>query len=291
MRGLSARRSQLPLAALPYIFWLLVFYLPAQAVMAVYSFWRSTGGNLSREWTLANYAAVLNEPVMRQVMARTLGLALLAVAVLLLLGYSFAYYVSQKIHRPGVRLAILVIMIMPFLTGNLIRTLAWTGILGRQGLINAALQALGLTGQPLDWLLYSQFAVAVTLVYNNFSLIFFPIYIALETMDGRLLRAAADLGAPPRQVFLRVVLPVTMPGVLAGTVLVFVSTVATMLEPQLLGGTSGRMIGNLIASKFLEAFNWPLGAALALSLMVVIAAILLVYVGVVAVRFRLTRPM
>lgn len=165
---------------------------------------------------------------------------------------------------------------LPFWISYVIRTFVWVPMLGRNGLVSYALQGLGLAGGPVDGLLYNEGTVYLGLIYVYTLFMLLPIYVALSKLDNSLLEASADLGAGPVRTFLRVVLPLSMPGVLAGCTMVFLLCCGAYVTPELLGGPSGQMFGNIIASQFLGANNWALGSALSVALIgVVMAALLL----------------
>ena len=194
----------------------------------------------------------------------------------LLVGYPLAFFISTR-RRRIVQQSALFLVILPFWTNFLIRTYAWRILLGEEGTINGVLRALGIIGEPLQ-LLNTQFAVLVGLVYGFLPFMALPIFASVERFNFRYVDAAQDLGANETRTFLRVVLPLTMPGVLAGCALVFIPSVGAFVTPDLLGGTKGLMIGNLINNQFGGSGNMPLGSALSIVMMAVVMLSLLVYV-------------
>lgn len=177
----------------------------------------------------------------------------------------------------------LLLLFLPFWTSYVVRTFVWMPMLGRSGLVNRFLLDLGLIDVPLDWLLYNEGATTVGPVYFYTLFMTLPIYLSLDRMDPRLIEAANDLGAGPVRSFLRVTLPLSKPGVISGCVMVFLLTCGDYVTPQLLGGTSGLMFGNLIAAQLTHTNNWALGAALS----VVLIAVVFVCFAIFGRRVRL----
>ena len=173
------------------------------------------------------------------------------------------------------RLLFVLLMFLPFWTSYVIRAFVWLPILGRNGAINSALKAMGLIDEPLDWLLFNEGSVFLGLVYVYTLFMTLPIYLSLEKIDPALIEAATDLGARPAAVFRRVILPLSWPGVLSGCIMVFLLTVGAFVTPQLLGGPSGIMYGNVIASQFLANNNWAFGSALSIALIFIVFLLLL----------------
>jgi spermidine/putrescine transport system permease protein len=179
------------------------------------------------------------------------------------------------VHRR--KLIWIILMTLPFWTSYLLRVFTWKIILGFNGAINSGLKGLGLIDQPLEFLLYSPSAVVITLTHAWAAFAILPIYVSLEKIDRSLLEAATDLGDGPVARFLRVTLPLSLPGVIAATVLIFVPTVGDYVTPALVGGPDGMMLANLIQAYFGKINNWPMGAALAISMMIAVGLISLVY--------------
>jgi spermidine/putrescine transport system permease protein len=205
-------------------------------------------------------------------------IAVVVTIVCILLGYPLSYFISQR--HPRWRDALMLLVIIPFWTNFLVRTYALKQVLATEGLLNSLLMNIGLISQPLD-LLFNQFAVVVGLVYGYLPFAVLPIYASIEKFDHSLMEAAADLGAGPVRSFWRVMLPMTMPGVIAAFVLVFVPVVGAFITPDIMGGGKVEMIGTLINRQFGVARNWPFGSAISLILMLV------VLIGVIA-YFRST---
>jgi len=223
---------------------------------------------------LANYARSL-EPIYLQIYWRSLWLALLTTAACLLVSYPIAYYVAVLAPRRW-KGSLLALVVIPFWTSFLIRTYAWMLILRGEGLLNLVLLRLGVVDAPLH-LLYGNLAVAIGLVYGELPFMILPLYASLEKLDRSLLEAAADLGAGAAQAFRRVTLPLVMPGLAAGVVLVFVPSLGQFVVSDLLGGARGMLLGNLIQNQLSVARNPPFGSALAFELMAAVLALLLGY--------------
>jgi spermidine/putrescine transport system permease protein len=260
-----------PLAFLsPPVGWLLFFFLLPMVVMVVFSVWRTIDFKIVPGFTLDNYAALL-KPIYASVFTRTLRISLTVTLISALLGYPVAYFLARKVHR--FRTVLLMLVILPLWTSYLVRTFAWLLILGTNGVINHGLRAAGLIDQPIAWLLYSDFAVTVALVHIYVPFMILPLYAVLEKLDGRLLEAARDLGASPARAFVWVTLPLSLSGLATGCLFVFIPSMGAFVTPELLGGTRSIMIGSIIAQQFGVAFEYPLGSAMALTLMAIILAI------------------
>ena len=192
--------------------------------------------------------------------------------------YPMAYYVAFHVHKR--KMLWIILMTLPFWTSYLLRVFAWKVVLGYNGAINSGLKALGLIEQPLEFLLYSPTAVVITLAHAWAAFAILPIYVSLEKIDRSLLEAAADLGDGPVVRFLRVTLPLSLPGVIAAMLMIFIPTVGDYVTPALVGGPDGIMMANMIQAHFGKVNNWPMGAALAVSMMITVTMIALVYIWV-----------
>jgi spermidine/putrescine transport system permease protein len=258
---------------LPAILALGLLFVAPQALMFEASLGRrSAYGGVVHEWSAANYVRAA-EPLYLEILGRSLVLALATTAVCLALGYPMAYWLARRVPRRW-RSALLVLVILPFWTSFLVRMYAWMFILRNEGVMNAALSAVGL---PALNLLYTDAAVLLGQVYGELPFMILPLFVSLERLDDALLDAAADLGASPAAVFRRVVLPLSAPGVVAGSLLVFVPSLGAYLAPDLLGGARTAYVGNLIQSQFAVARDIPFGAALSFVLSVLVALSLLVF--------------
>ena len=224
---------------------------------------RGTYGGVQWHFTLENYQRLF-DGLYLGILWRSVSTALVCTAVCLLLGYPFAYYLAR--YRPKHRNILLLLVVVPFWTNFLIRTYAWILILRTEGLLNNLLGVVFPNWGPLE-LLNTPLAVQIGLVYGYLPFMILPLYAALEQLDMSLLEAAQDLGASPRRAFWHVTVPLSLPGILAGSMLVFIPTVGAFLTPDLLGGGKVSYIGNVIERQFKTARDWPFGSALSFMLM------------------------
>jgi len=260
------------ITGIPIILWLLIIIITPVILMLIMSFRQKVGYDISYVLTLSNYLRILKKPLYFKIFLRSFRIALIASALAIFAGYPLAYYISRKIRKG--RNLLFMLIITPLWISYLVRIIAWRTILGNRGLINSALMALGLIKEPLSFLLYNQFAVAITLTYIAIPFVFIPLYTTLEKIPVSLIDAAKDLGANEFQTFINVIFPLSIPGLLTGFMLAFIVSLGDYIIPMQLGGTGGMMIGNIIWSQFGFAFNWPLGAALGFILFSVAAVIL-----------------
>ena len=259
----------------PALGWWAVFLIVPVGLVLVYSFFeRGTYGGVIPTFNLDNFARAL-DPLYLRVLLFSLRVALIATVISLLLGYPAAYLIATLPQRW--RTPILVLTILPFWTSLLIRTYAWIVLLANNGLINRGLQATGLVDEPLD-LLYNEFAIVLGLVYGYLPLMILPIYASIERLNPELREASADLGGNPFRTFLRVTLPLTLPGIAAGCIFVFVPSLGNFIVPDLLGGGKTSMVGNLIQQQFLKARDWPFGSTLSLFLIALLGVLLFIQV-------------
>lgn len=269
--GESARAFAL---ASPTIAWLVLFFsLPLIFVLVASFLSRGLGGVPVLPPTLAHYARTFD--VFGPVIVRSVWVALLTTALSLLVGYPLAFFISRR-RDARVRLALLFLVLLPFWTNFLVRTYALITILQRDGLLNTLLQRLGLIHEPLQ-LLYTPGAVMLGLVYGYLPFMVLPIYASVERLEMRYVEAAHDLGANDWRAFWRVIVPLTLPGVVAGSILVFIPAIGAFVTPDLMGGTRGLMIGNLIQGQFRGRGNIPLGSAISMVLLVLVFVGVLVY--------------
>lgn len=223
---------------------------------------------------LANYRRSL-EPSYLSIYWRSLWMAVVTTVLCLLISYPVAYYIAVT-AQPKWKNTLLALVVIPFWTSFLIRTYAWMLILRTKGLINTVLLGLGLIDQPLD-LLYNEMAVMIGLVYGELPFMILPLYASLEKLDLTLLEAASDLGSHHLDTFRRITLPLTLPGIVAGVVLVFIPSIGQFVVSDLLGGAKSMLAGNLIQNQFALANNKPFGAAVAFELTAVVLLLLLTY--------------
>ncbi len=240
-------------------------------VLIVLSFWTQTGMSLTPGFTTENYEAFFQKRIYYMLLLRSIENSAMVAALTVILAYPAAYFVAFRIKRRKVLWLILITL--PFWTSYLLRIFAWKVILGYNGVINSGLIQVGLIDEPLTFLLNNRQAVVVTLAHAWAAFAILPIYVSLEKIDRSLLEAAADLGENPLWSFLRVTLPLSLPGVIAAALLVFIPTVGDYVAPKLVGGNNGLMIGNIVQTQFGRGNNWPLGAAISIISMLVITGI------------------
>jgi spermidine/putrescine transport system permease protein len=231
-------------------------------ILLVYSFWTQTYIEIDKTLTLANYIKVFARQSYMLLIGKSVLISLTVTIATVLLAYPIAYFIAFKVSR--YKIVWLILITVPFLTSYLLRVFAWKIILGYNGIINSGLKWLGIIDQPLSFLLHNPIAVVITLAHAWAPIAILPIFVSLEKMDRSLLEAATDLGDSPVQRFLRVTLPLSIPGVVASSMLVFIPTVGDYITPQLVGGPDGRMVGSLMHAMFFRANDWPLGSALAI---------------------------
>src|SRR6202051_4994812 len=253
-------RAYKTLVSAPPLLWVGVFLLLPYALMFAHSFWAVRDGSVVHDWNLRNYQTLFSNPVYAGVLFRTMRIAASVTLCSLLLGYPLAYYLS---FHAGVRKELLYqLVIVPLWVSYLVRGYAWKTILGSEGVLNGFLQYVHVTKEPISFFLYSPFAVVLMLTHIYAPFVFLPLYSSLEHIPRSLVQASQDLGASPRKTFLRVILPLSLPGLLAGATFAFVLALGDFLAPLLVGGPSGTMIANLVQSLFGAAYDWPLGAAI-----------------------------
>ena len=258
----------------PVTFWLLLFVLiPLIYVLGISFMEKGVYGGVEASFTLANYKALF-DPLYLNIFLRSLIIAAATTFLCLIIGYPFAYFISKR--SPMTRVILLMLVIVPFWTNSLIRTYGWIIILRTEGLLNQVLMTLHIINEPLK-IMYTNIAVMIGMVYTLFPFMVLPLYSSIEKLDKSLLEAANDLGAKPRNSFLKVTLPLTKSGIFAGSILVFIPTLGYFFIPDLLGGSKIMLIGNLIKNQFLTARNWPLGAALSMVLIVLTIVLVGIY--------------
>ena len=260
---------------IPPLLWVTVFLLVPYAILFCYSFWSvSSAQTIVHNWNLQNYLQLARNPIYLQVLFRSMRIAASVTVLALLLGYPLAYYLS--FHAAKRKDLLYQLVIIPLWASYLVRGYAWKTILGSDGVLNGFLQYLHITHKPVEFFLYSPFAVIITLthIYTPFTLL--PIYASLEHIPRNLVEASHDLGASPWSTFRRVILPLSLPGVLAGATFAFVLTLGDFLAPLLVGGPSGIMISNVVVSLFGAAYNWPLGAAISFCMMLLVVTLLFI---------------
>lgn len=271
----------------PTLFVLIIGIVIPFGILITISLWTAVGFGFDTTLTTQNYQTAVEQPLYGALLARSLMVSGWATVATVILSYPMAYYVAFHVHRN--KMMWIVLMTLPFWTSYLLRVFAWKVVLGYEGVINSALMGLGLIEAPLEFLLYSTDAVIITLAHAWAAFAILPIYVSLEKIDKSLLEAATDLGDGPVARFFRITLPLSMPGIISASLLIFIPTTGDYITPALLGGPDGLMIGNLIQLQFGPVNNWPMGATLAIILMLTIAAIALVFLVLTKlVKDRLT---
>lgn len=257
----------------PGTLFLLVFFFVPTVIMLAYSFMpRGMYGGVEHGFTLEAYRRFF-VPIYLTILVRTFLVSVLCTAICLALGYPVAYVIARSGKWKNL---LLFLVVLPFWTSFLVRTFAMIFLLRDSGLVNALLLRLGLIGEPLT-LLYTPFAVMAGLVYGFLPFMILPIYASLEKLDLSLLEAAEVLGARPAARFRQVTLPLSMPGVVAGSLLVFIPALGSFITSDLLGGAKQLMLGNLVQNQFTGARNWPFGSAASFIVMLLVLAAVMVY--------------
>ena len=259
----------------PSALYLTLFFAIPLLIVLVYSFLtRGAYGQIVWKFTLENYVRVI-DPLYFSILWRSVVIAGINTVLCLLFSYPFAYAIARK-ENVRTRGFLMILVMIPFWTNFLVRTYAWRVILGADGPLNGLLMAIGIIREPLP-LIFNDGAVMVGLVYGYMPFMVLPLYAAIERIDFSLVEAAHDLYANGNAAFWRVVLPLSMPGVLAGSILVFIPSLGTFVTTDMLGGSKSVMIGNLIQGQFLTARDWPFGSAFSVILMVAVLGATLLY--------------
>ena len=274
------RRSEgarsLLLVSPPFLYALLLLAVPLLAIV-LFSFWTQDFMTVDTTFTLDNYREIATQPIYGLLLQRSLYVSACVTAVTVILAFPIAYFVSFHV-APSKKSLWLFLITIPFWTSYLIRVFLWKVILGFNGVINSGLMGIGLIDEPLTFILYNVNAVIITLAHAFAPFAILPIFVALEKIDRSLLEASQDLGESKITTFFRVTLPLSMPGVVAAVLIVFIPTIGDYVTPELMGGAGGKLIANMIQTQFLALNNAPLGAALALVAMVCVTAIALVFI-------------
>ena len=277
-KGLDAQARQgYALIAPPFLYALLILAAPLLTILT-YSFLTDGYLTVVRDFTWANYVQVWTDPIVRTVMLRSLTVSALVTLVTVLLAFPVAYYVSFMV-RPEKKATWLFLITIPFWTSYLIRVFLWKVILGYNGVINSSLTGLGIIDEPLTFILYNVNSIVITLAHAYAPFAILPIYIALEKIDRSLLEAGRDLGESRAMTFWRVTLPLAMPGVVAAALIVFIPTIGDYVTPALIGGGKIPMIANMIQAQMLDLDNRPMGSALAVTAMLIVAVLSLLFVA------------
>ena len=265
-------RAYKSLVSIPPLFWVGAFLLLSYALMFVQSLWTVREGVIVHHWNWENYKTLFSNPLYAEVLFRTMRIAGSVTFCSLLLGYPLAYYLA---FHAGARKELLYqLVIVPLWVSYLVRGYAWKTILGSDGVLNGFLQYLHLTHEPVGFFLYSPFAVVLMLTHIYTPFVFLPIYAALEHIPRPLIEASQDLGAGSLQTFWRVILPLSMPGLLAGATFAFVLSLGDFLAPLLVGGPSSIMTANIVQTLYGTSFDWPLASANAVFILILTISLL-----------------
>lgn len=238
-------------------------------ILLAYSFFQVSFVAVLKEPTLKNYVRILGSETYRWLILKAFGSGLMIAAITAVIGYPVAWFIAKRVV--AAKSAFLTLLLVPLYTGDLVRIFAWRMLLGAEGVINTFLMAIGVIREPIGALLFSSLATHIVLTYNYLPFMVLGLWLAFEALDDRLVEAAADLGAGATSTFRRVTLPLTLPGLVAGSLMVFVMVVGDYLTPQLLGGASGVTIISAINDLFGTAFDWPLGSAIAWTMLAILA--------------------
>ena len=271
----------------PTLIYALVLLVVPIGVIVAYSFWTQNYLEIDRTFTLRQYRIALGEPIYRDLLLRSLWVSLLVSFFTVVLAYPIAYYIS--FHGGRHKSLWLFLITIPFWTSYLLRVMSWKVILGYNGVLNSGLMGLGIIDEPSTALLYNTSAVVITLTHAWAAFAILPIFVSLEKVDRTLIEAARDLGDGPIRSFLRVTLPLSLPGVISALLIVMIPTVGDYITPKLVGGKDGVMIATAIETQFKRGANWPLGAALSVVTMTVVTMMALACVFILRQAGRRVR--
>lgn len=270
---MNTRRYQnAPWFAYPIAAYLIVMAIGPLFILLLYSFYQKSGYDIIPGFWLGNYQEIITSKLYLFLTVKSLVYGIVVSAITLVLGYPTAQFIAWRAGKW--KNLLLMGLLIPLYTGDLIRVYAWRIILGIKGVLNTALLELGLISAPIEALLFSNFSVLISMVYIYLPFMVLPIWANLEGVDRDYVDASMDLGGGRSRTFVKIVLPLTLPGILAGILLVFIPVTGEYLSPNLLGGPSGITLMNVITSQFGVSFNWPLGSALAWFLLIVVALII-----------------
>lgn len=256
------------------LLWMIAFLFIPYAVMFAYSFYSRQFPAIIPDFQPGNYITLVTDPQYSQVLLRTLKIALLVSVAALVIAYPLTYYLVFKIKSVRLRSVLYIAVIVPLWVSYLLRAYTWKTILGSEGVLNSFLIWIGIIDEPAGIFLYSQFAMVIVLTYIYIPFLVMPVYTALEKIPRNLIEASKDLGVGHWQTFLKVTLPLSVPGILAGMTFTFCLTMGDFVAPFLVGGPDGLMIANVVQVQFGTAFNWPLGSALSIVMLVLVLAII-----------------
>lgn len=280
---MNGRQTAILVTVGPVLAVLTVLCLVPLGILFLYSFFHVSFVDIVPEFSLKNYIKIFSGGPYLHLILKALGFGALIAAITAVIAYPVAFFIAKRVV--GVKAALLTALLVPLYTGDLVRIFAWRLVLGSQGVVNGLLMGLGIIHQPIEVLLFSPLASSIVLVYNYLPFMVLGLWLGFESLDNRLLEAAADLGAGRIAVIRRVILPLTAPGLATGALMVFALVVGDYLAPQLIGGASGVTVISAIADLFGAAFDWPLGSAIAWTLL---AAIIVVMTALLTLLRRLS---
>ncbi|MEQ8654513.1 MAG: ABC transporter permease [Kiloniellales bacterium] len=271
-----AQRARLRagLVMAPPLMWVLVFLFVPYLITFAYSFYAKQFPTFVPDFQFGNYQQLVEDSQYYRVLFRTLKIAAATAVLALVLAYPLAYFLVFKVRSPSLRAVLYMATIVPLWVSYLLRAYTWKTILGSEGVLNSFLIWSGISSEPSEWFLYSQFSMVITLTYIFIPFMVMPIYTALEKVPRNLVEASKDLGVGPIRSFVRVVLPLSMPGVIAGITFTFCLSFGDFIAPFLVGGPDGAMVATVIQSQFGAALNWPLGSALSIVMLVLVLTII-----------------
>tara|TARA_R110002126_G_scaffold291795_2_gene458733 strand:- start:5473 stop:6342 length:870 start_codon:yes stop_codon:yes gene_type:complete len=257
----------------PPLIWTFVFMFIPYSILFVYSFWEQVYPTFQPAFQFGNYLQIITDPQYFNVLSRTLKIALFVSLGAMLVAFPYAYFLVFKVKSAALRQVLYMAVVAPLWVSYLLRAYTWKTILGTTGILNSFLMSIGVLSEPSSVFLYNQTAMIVTLIYVFIPFMVMPIYAVLEKIPKSLTEASNDLGVGHLRTFFLVTLPLSIPGIVAGFTMTFCLTFGDFIAPFLVGGPDGLMVANVIASQFGAALNWPLGAALALVMMLIVLTI------------------
>ncbi len=269
-------RARLRAAAVmaPPLIWTMIFLFVPYLITFAYSLYTKQFPTFVPDLQLGNYGQLLADPQYYRVLVRTFKIAGATALLALVLAYPLAYFLVFKVRSPSLRALLYMATIVPLWVSYLLRAYTWKTILGSEGVLNSFLIWTGISSEPSEWFLYSQFAMVITLTYIFIPFMVMPIFTALEKIPPNLVEASKDLGVGPIRSFVRILLPLSMPGVIAGLTFTFCLSFGDFIAPFLVGGPDGAMVATVIQSQFGAALNWPLGSALSIVMLAIVLTII-----------------
>jgi spermidine/putrescine transport system permease protein len=265
-------RAYKSVVTIPPVVWIAVFLIVPYGLLFCFSFWQVRSQAIVHQWTVANYGQLIKNPVYLEVLFRSARIAASVTLLALVLGVPLAYFMSFRVQR--FKNILYQLVIVPLWISYLVRAYAWKTILGSDGVLNTLFTYAGFVHHPVGFLLYSPFAVILILTHIYTPLVFLPVFASLEHIPRELIEASQDLGASAVRTFWSVVFPLALPGMIAGATFTFVLSLGDFLSPLLVGGPTGVMISNIVVSLFGAAYDWPLGAAIAACMLLLVVMLI-----------------